>query len=146
MPVVKCPECGERVEVGPGMEGRRVVCPECDERFTVPARRRREDDEDAPRPRKKRRKEAGPNWGVIGGFHVKSQKYDYDLTAQGGGYSLDYMILPAGAAPRPEQEAVFLRLPRHQVERLGKGQMTAERSTTLAGAPATEIVFTVPGN
>jgi hypothetical protein len=65
---------------------------------------------------------------------------------KGGSYALDIMILPAGAAPNPDQEAIFLRLPRHQIERLGKGRVTAERSTTLAGASATELEFVGPNN
>jgi hypothetical protein len=79
-------------------------------------------------------------------IRVENRKYDYELPGQAGGYDLDVMILPVGATPTREQESVFLRLPRHQIERLAKGQVTAERSTTLAGAPATEFEFTVAGN
>ena len=52
--------------------------------------------------------------------------------------------VPAGKTSLSEEEkGPFLRLPRHQVERLGKGRVTAERSTTLGGAPATEFEFSV---
>ena len=81
----------------------------------------------------------------MGGYRVQNRGYSHELPAQGGGYELDVMILPAGATLNAEQEEQFLRLPRHQIVRLGKGQVTAQRETTLAGAPATEFEFTVAG-
>jgi hypothetical protein len=75
---------------------------------------------------------------------VEDEEYLYDLPGEGGGYQLTLMITPPGTTLRPDQEAVFLRLPRHQIERLARGTVTAERTTTLAGFPATELEFTVP--
>jgi hypothetical protein len=81
----------------------------------------------------------------MGGYRVENRQYVFELPGEGGGYELDVMILPAGATPNAEQETQFLRLPRHQIVRLAKGQVTAERVTTLAGAPATEFEFAAAG-
>ncbi|HSQ56834.1 MAG TPA: hypothetical protein VLM40_13920 [Gemmata sp.] len=81
----------------------------------------------------------------MGGYRVKNRMYAYEVPMEGGGYDLDVMILPAGANPNAEQQGEFLRLPEHQIVRLGKGQVTAKRSATLAGAPAAELEFAVEG-
>ena len=81
----------------------------------------------------------------MGGIHVENRLYSYALPMEGGGYELDVMILPVGANPSMEQQRIFLRLPRHQIERLARGQVTAERASTLGGSAATEIEFAVQG-
>jgi DNA-directed RNA polymerase subunit RPC12/RpoP len=86
--------------------------------------------------------ESESDMGGRGVLKVENRDYSYALPDQGGGYGLDIMILPAGKTSLNEEEkGPFLRLPRHQIERLGKGRVTAERSTTLGGAPATEFEF-----
>src|SRR5262245_24770446 len=81
--------------------------------------------------------------GVDRPIRVENRGYDYQLQNGAGGLELDVMILPPGISPSEEERAVFLRLPRHQIVKLGKGQVTAERSATLAGSPATEFEFSV---
>jgi hypothetical protein len=81
--------------------------------------------------------------GVGRPLQVENRGYDYQLQNGAGGLELDVMILPPGISPSEEEKAVFMRLPRHQIVRLGKGQVIAERATTLAGSPATEFEFTV---
>ena len=91
--------------------------------------------------------ESESDMGVRGVLRVENRKYTYQLpgeAGEGGGFELDVMILPAGKTSLTEEEkGPFLRLLRHQIERLGKGRVTAERSTTIGGAPATELEFTV---
>lgn len=89
--------------------------------------------------------ETESDMGIDGPLRVKNRGYDYSLPGQGGGFELDVMVLPSGAPLNDVAKGVFLRLPRHQIVRLGKGQVTAERVTTLAGAPATEFEFTAAG-
>jgi hypothetical protein len=81
--------------------------------------------------------------GVNRPLRVENRGYDYQLQNGAGGLELDVMILPPGLSPSEEERAVFLRLPRHQIVKLGKGQVTVERSASLAGSPATEIEFAV---
>jgi hypothetical protein len=82
----------------------------------------------------------------IGGHRVRNLGFSCELPGNGGECVVGALILPAGATMNAEEEGQFLRLPRHQIVKLGKGQVTAERATTLAGAPATELEFTIPGN
>ena len=63
----------------------------------------------------------------MGGYRVQNRGYSHELPAQGGGYELDVMILPAGATLNAEQESSFCACPRHQIVKLGKGRVTAER-------------------
>jgi predicted Zn finger-like uncharacterized protein len=90
--------------------------------------------------------ESESDMGGRGVLKVENRKYGYQLPGEGGGYGLDVMILPAGKTSLNEEEkGPFLRLPRHQIERLAKGRVAAERSTTLGGAPATEFELTIGG-
>jgi hypothetical protein len=81
--------------------------------------------------------------GVGRPIRVENRGYDYQLQDGAGGLELDVMILPPGITPSEEEKGVFLRLPRHQIVKLGKGQVTAERPASLAGSTATEFEFTV---
>jgi hypothetical protein len=56
-------------------------------------------------------------------------------------YTLGVMIVPEGISRSEEEKGVFQRVSRHQIVKLAKGRITAERQTTLAGAPATEYEF-----
>ncbi len=72
MPIIKCPNCGDRMQVDPSDLGERVICPGCDHRFAAqddsgdersqsrgrdaeerrPRSRSRDDDFDRPRKKK----------------------------------------------------------------------------------------------
>ena len=45
MPIIRCPQCSEKMQVDRGDLGERVVCPGCDHRFAA-----REDAPDDDRP------------------------------------------------------------------------------------------------
>jgi hypothetical protein len=53
-----CPACGQRIEIGDRMEGKKVRCPECDETVRVPERE--EEYEERPRKRRRPRRSAAP--------------------------------------------------------------------------------------
>lgn len=74
MPVIRCPNCRESVEIESDWYGRRIACPSCDARFTPerpdrrddlddrPRRRDRDyDDRDDDRPRRRRRYDDAPS-------------------------------------------------------------------------------------
>jgi len=85
--------------------------------------------------------ESQSDMGVGRALRVENRGYACELAGEGGGYELDVMILPPGTSLSEDEKAVFLRLSRHQIVKLGKGRITAERQTTLGGAPATEYEF-----
>jgi hypothetical protein len=85
--------------------------------------------------------ESQSDMGVGRALRVENRGYVCELPSGGGGYELDVMILPPGISLSEEEKGVFLRLSRHQIVKLAKGRITAERQTTLAGAPATEYEF-----
>jgi hypothetical protein len=74
---------------------------------------------------------------------VRDLHYSYEMPARGA-LDLVVMIIPPGTTVQTDEQAVFRRLPRHQIERLGKGRVVAERSATLAGSPATELECVMP--
>lgn len=49
MPIIRCPNCADQVEIEDDWYGRRIACPNCDEKFT-PRRSRFGDDEGDDRP------------------------------------------------------------------------------------------------
>jgi DNA-directed RNA polymerase subunit RPC12/RpoP len=75
---------------------------------------------------------------------VENRKWIIDLPGRAGGFNLDVMILPPGAVLTVEQEAVFYRLPRHQLEKLGKARFVAERPATFGAFKATEVEHVAP--
>lgn len=85
--------------------------------------------------------ESQSDMGVGRALRVENRSYIHELPGQGGGYELDVMILPTGTSLSEDEKAVFLRLSRHQIVKFGKGRISAERQSTLAGSPATEYEF-----
>jgi hypothetical protein len=51
VPIIRCPNCNDQVEIEDDWYGRRIACPNCDEKFTP--RRSRDDDGDRPSSRRR---------------------------------------------------------------------------------------------